>query len=951
MFRFILHKMLKNRWLTISLLTGYLIAVAIVSSMPLYSHAILNRLLLKDLESVQTQSQVYPGRVMIEQNLSVRDSDAKKNSYAWLQNTIEQKMIPAFGVQATQQINLTGVEGLTMYYTGSDERMSNTTASLMAANGLMEHINLVGGNFPSSEPQNGVYEAVITETASEKLELGLGSTFTLKKTSLMGGKNAAPEEIATVRIVGIFQEGDNSDAYWVLPSQELKKAIFIDYDLMKHDFLNTDNCPVNVSNWYLALDYTAFTIENCDQVLDAVEFYNSSRNFSPSFHAAFTNTLTEYVSRRATLTSTLWIIEIPILLMLLFYIFMVTNLILNAEKNEIAVLRSRGTSGGQILLLYIIESSILAGISLIAGPFLGLLFCRMVGASDGFMSFVNRKGLSVALTVKGWEYAALTAILLVVTMALSVLISRDTSIVALKRKKSRASRPFWQKFYLDFVMLAVALYGLYSYNNRLKTMEALSPQSGSDMPVDFLLYGASTLFILSLSLIFLRLLPLLVRLIYRIGEKRWGPVLYLTLSQISRGGAGKLTISLFLIFTLSMGVFNAVTVRTLDRNQEDRVQYMTGADIVLQEEWPSTGGGMGGSDMMSAMTDPSASADNEVYYTEPQFSRYQKLKTVSAAARVLTMKDRVVTANSSKAGGVMIMGIVPDEFGELCWYRSDLAPYHINEYLNLLADEPRAALMSRGLMEKLGLSTGDTAYIALPGNTGGVQVVVYAVIDYFPTFNPKSYSGKDQVNLVVCNLTYLQQEMKLRPYKVWLQKADDATSAEVYEELSEKGFSITSLTDTTAKLVELKNDAVNQGVNGFFTLSFIVTMMITCIGFFIYWILAISSRKLQFGILRSMGMSRMDVMMVLMWEQILLSLSAAAAGIGLGTVAALLYAPFLECGVTPSEQILPFIVVGARSDYFRIILIVVLMLAAAAVILSRTVNRLKAGEALKLGED
>ena len=84
MFRFILHKMLKNRWLTISLLTGYMIAVAIVSSMPLYSHAILNRLLLKDLESVQTESQVYPGRVMIEQSLSVRDTDAgEAPMYGW----------------------------------------------------------------------------------------------------------------------------------------------------------------------------------------------------------------------------------------------------------------------------------------------------------------------------------------------------------------------------------------------------------------------------------------------------------------------------------------------------------------------------------------------------------------------------------------------------------------------------------------------------------------------------------------------------------------------------------------------------------------------------------------------------------------------------------------------------------------------------------------------------
>ena len=114
MFRFILHKMLKNRWLTISLLTGYMIAVAIVSSMPLYSHAILNRLLLKDLESVQTESQVYPGRVMIEQSLSVRDTDARRGSYVWLENTVNDQLLPALQVDALQKINLTGVDGLTM---------------------------------------------------------------------------------------------------------------------------------------------------------------------------------------------------------------------------------------------------------------------------------------------------------------------------------------------------------------------------------------------------------------------------------------------------------------------------------------------------------------------------------------------------------------------------------------------------------------------------------------------------------------------------------------------------------------------------------------------------------------------------------------------------------------------------------------------------------------------
>lgn len=946
MFNFAWRKMLKNRWLTFSLLIGYIMAVAIVSSMPLYSHAVLNRLLVKDLETVQTTYNTYPGRLSIEQSLNVRDPEAKQNSYDSCRSTVLDKMLPELGLPVQQAVNFVGISSTTIAHGTTGEKLTNTSATLAGLSGLEEHINLLGGSLPSAERgEDGVYEAIISEVASQKLNLGLGSTYQLQKSSSFVGQKT-PEIIAKVRIVGIFQEGENTDAYWVIPSTELKKAVFINYDLFLQDFLYTDTTQVSGSDWYCALDYTAFTIENCDHILERMEYYDSSRNFAPTVQAAFTNTLERYVTRRAALTATLWIIEIPILLMLLLYIFMVTRLILDHEKSEIAVLRSRGTSRGQIIALYLIQSGLLSGIALLTGPFLGLMFCKIVGASDGFMSFVNRAGLKVELTAAGWGYAALTAAVLVLTMLISVMLDKETSIVSVKRKKSRSNKPLWQKLYLDVVCLLVALYGLYSYYNRLQ-MLAVSEADASEVPVDFLLYGASTLFILGCTLLFLRVFPLLMRLIYRIGEKKWGPVLYLTLSQISRGGAGSLTISMFLIFTLSMGVFNSVMVRTLNCNQENRMQYSVGADIVLQEEWPA----LGGAAMTSEMAMSGETVSEEVYYTEPQFSRYEKLETVESAARVLTLKDVSVTANSQKQSAVTVMGVVPDEFGRVCWYRSDLAPYHINEYLNLLADEPRAVLMSSNILEDLGLSPGDTAYISVPGNPGGIQVVVYAAIDYFPTYNPNSYVGRNPVSLVVANLTYLQQEMKLQPYKVWLRKAEGVTSQEVYDELEAAGINITTLSDTTVELVKLKNDAVVQGTNGFFTLSFLVTMLITFIGFFIYWILAIQARRLQFGILRSMGMSKGSVMMVLLWEQILVSVTAVLAGIGLGTLTAELYAPFLECGVSASEQILPYIVVGDKGDYLRIILIVAVMLAAAAAVLARIVDRLRAGEALKLGED
>ncbi len=60
----IVRKMVKNKWLEISMLLGLTLIVALVSSMPLYTSAILERMLVKELEQLQTESDRYPGTYM-----------------------------------------------------------------------------------------------------------------------------------------------------------------------------------------------------------------------------------------------------------------------------------------------------------------------------------------------------------------------------------------------------------------------------------------------------------------------------------------------------------------------------------------------------------------------------------------------------------------------------------------------------------------------------------------------------------------------------------------------------------------------------------------------------------------------------------------------------------------------------------------------------------------------
>lgn len=952
MFRFSLRKMLKNRWLTISLLIGYLMAVAIVASMPIYSHAILDRMLQKDLEQVQTQRHVYPGRISAEASLNAGAAAQSVKSRAFRQydQMLHEQILPEIGLPVQEDIVFTSAQNLRIVRGGTDSeevRQASKSGAISACTGLFSHITLLEGSLPSGEIQDGVLEAVVSEEAAQNLNCALGTTYDVYRFSLTGGTSALLP-VTSVRITGVYTAADPGDLYWVMPLSNLSDSLMLDPVLFESLFIEAEEPLLNEAVWVCALDYTAMTPENCGDIAETVAYYGDSKVFAPRMRTSFASILEDYALRRQELGATLWIIEVPILLMLLFYIFMVSRLILNYEKNEIAVLQSRGAAKRQITGVYLFQAVFLSAAALVAGPFLSLLFCRLIGASNGFMEFVNRKALPVMLTVPAAQYSCITAAVLVLTMLTAVLSNWEGSIVSLKRKKSgRGASPLWQKLCLDLICLGISLYGLYNFQNRLKIIRETGA-SAADIPIDFLLYGSSTLFILGSTLFFLRVFPLLIQLIYWAGRRFWGPVLYLTLLNISRSARQNQMISLFLIFTLSMGVFNAVTVRTLNRNDEDRIRYSVGADVTLQEEWPSTGGGSG--DMGGMGMPASAGASDEpVYYTEPRFTKYEEMETASSAARVLTVKQTSLTANSQRINGITLMGIVPDEFGRTCWFRNGLLPHHINEYLNLMASDPRALLLSNQTMEENGLSAGDTVYLSIGDNKDTVQCVIYAGIDYFPSFNP--VGEKSTPILAVANLIYLQQETKLEPYRVWLKKAPGVTSAEMYAELAEMGVSISSLSDASVQITNLKNDPMTQGINGFFTLSFLVTMLITFVGFFIYWILAIKGRLLQFGILRSMGLSRFSVILVLLWEQILVSVTAILAGLGLGSLTAMLYAPILECNVDAAEQMLPFLVVAYPTDYWRIVGIVAVMMAVAAAVLGRIVYRLRAGEALKLGED
>ena len=123
------------------------------------------------------------------------------------------------------------------------------------------------------------------------------------------------------------------------------------------------------------------------------------------------------------------------------------------------------------------------------------------------------------------------------------------------------------------------------------------------------------------------------------------------------------------------------------------------------------------------------------------------------------------------------------------------------------------------------------------------------------------------------------------------------------------------------------------------------------IGFLIYWILSIKSRTLQFGILRAMGMKFREIIMMIVYEQLLVSGVAIFAAIFIGGVTSDLFVPLFQSIFDASQSVPPFAVIPERSDYLKLYAVIGVMLLTAFVVLGRLIKKIKISQALKLGED
>ncbi|ANE47402.1 permease component [Paenibacillus swuensis] len=966
--RFLFRKMWNTRWLTASTLLGLLVAVAFTISIPMYADGALKRVIAKTL--AEQSSGLPAGSLQIRYQAtgtSPTDLAQLKDVDGYIRNDIPAEIgfpyntfVQSLSVRSTKIIPLEP---------DKVDASRNYNMSLVSLSGLQDHVEITNGKLAGASLIGGFAEVMMLEEALLLNGLHIGDLF---EYALPGGAGSVK-----VRISGAFKPKSDTDPFWYKGLESYMTTLVVNEELFMNQLLQKMKVPLREANWYYAFDLREIQTSQLSpltRTLDRLNIELYQRLKDTKVDISFIDLLSEFRKQSLQLQTLLFTLAAPMLAMVFYYIAMNARQSLDKQKSDIAVLRSRGGSTGQIIRIYLIEGLLLGGIALAVGPFIGWFMAKSIGSASGFLTFVDRKSIPVGISSDAFIAGGVAVLIAVLSSVIPAVIYARQSIVNYKQSAARSdNKPYWQRWFLDIVLVLAAGYGWYLFNER----QFLAVKTGlttDQLDVQPFLFFVPALSIFALGLLFLRIFPWLLTLFTWMGRRFLSVPAYLTLTQLSRSANSYYPLMILLILTLGLGVYNSSAARTIDLNSTERTLYQYGTDVVVQTVWEgfaevtpgsqgggqgngggqgsggssggSSGGNGGGAGGNGAGGNPGAPGGGQppgrVIYNEPPFEMFRNLEGVEAAARVLITKGSV-TVSGRTIGQGTVMGIDNVDFSKVAWFRNDLFPVHPFKYLNILGAYEHSVIISDNVAKKYQLKPGDSISIAI--NQQPVEFFIVGTLPYWPSQYP------EQNPFYITNLDYIYDQVPVIPYEVWLKMKPGAKAGPMIQALQTQGIELASVKDVRNELVVQGKHPTRGGVFGILSLGFLVSVMVSLIGYILYWFFNLSGRVVQFGVLRAMGLSRGQLTGMLLLEQLFTAGLSIGLGIGIGKLTSILFLPFLQTSQNTQMQVPPFRVVFESKDTFQLYIVVAFMMITGAALLFLQIRRLRVHQAVKLGEE
>ncbi len=673
-FQLVLRRSLANWKLLSSVIVGVLVAVALISSTPLYSNTLSDLGLaraLRDKTPEMVNLQVYAPTAAVEREQYEDD---------WAM--VQQQVAANLGTVIYKEERY--IRSQTFWAGWADRPIptgpDRPKGHFQFFTNLEKHVRLLEGRFPRTFPREMKdedlldtaleIEAVIGRRAADLFDVGVGDRLVF-----LHAWGAIPTEL-TIKLTGIIEPIDPDEDFWFLMTdifyvtgsgqeEGATAPLFIPEETLFNVVARLIPQVKATFNWYYYVDQSEVTSLNARQVkagVNRLENQIISQLPRTSVLTALDSIISEYEQKLLYTQIPLFLLIFQIVAIVLYYVVTVANMVVDRQAGEIALLRSRGASTPQIVGVYLLEGLLIAVLGGAVGPFLGAASFSLLGLTAPFHPLTGGGLLDVRFSGAVFMLAAAAAFLCLLALVFPALRAARIGIVLQRQSLGRPARaPFWQRYYLDVILLVVGGV-LYWELERQGTLASRGLFGGVE--VDPLLLITPLLFMVAAAIIFLRLFPLVVALVSRLSRYATNAAVVLSLRYMARNPVHYGRLILLLMLAASVGMFAASFLGTLQRSYHERAYYLSGGDIRLSGIYEYRSG---------------KEALEQLYGSIPGVEK------VTVGARSSATMGSLFTQIDFE-----LLAVDPTTFADVSWYRADFSEKSLGELMQVLAeDTPR----------------------------------------------------------------------------------------------------------------------------------------------------------------------------------------------------------------------------------------------------------------------
>ncbi len=653
--RLIARRSLSHLRLLIAVIAGIILAVTIMSATTIYFDALRNLALEHALERQPSSS--------LDVVLQVSNPTGLRVSHDTLITRVDGIVEGGFGgVLKEKYLSVkTATFNFESISETAPERSDQTRrVAFVTFPGIGDEIRIISGHSPgaytnSDLGQTFAPEVIIPASSADAYGLSAGDRFTALP--FWDEKNAAPTPV----ISGIFERVNPDSEFWRVYDE------LFSFDSPNFSFLISvvdestfvDGLAAYMPNmttsygWTLDIDPNEIKAAEADLIVASLSNLENTFKQDSNTYRQITGlgkTLTDFETRLFFNRLPMIIVMILVVLVVLYYSVTLAGLLVDSQREEISLLRTRGSSAKQIVAVFAIEAGVLSALAVATGPLFAAVAIKYAGVMPWFHDLNGGETLPVQIGWEAYQLAVVGGIFSFLALFYPALRASRIGLLSYRSSAGRSSGPpAFQRYYLDIAALGVGVFLL----SQLQAKGSVAAENLAGVKtVDQITLALPALFLVIAGLVMLRLFPLLMELLARLFSSRVlyrlvSPIMILGLWSMARNPSHYSRLSLLFILTAGLGVFSANFGATLDRSAQDQALYTIGADVRVSNV---------------SLRPRQASADI--------VGNIDRLDSVTAVSRVMMREGAVNRAFGSD--GYRMVGVDPDNFSDVAWSRSDM---------------------------------------------------------------------------------------------------------------------------------------------------------------------------------------------------------------------------------------------------------------------------------------